>query len=413
MSQKKINVLCSFCLALSACASTSNIVNLMSDIQTDSNVPETELSVQNISDLTDFSVQLFQYSLDDSQNILVSPFSMISALAMSTNGAKNQTQKQMEDTFQMPISELNQILYSYTKQLSSNHDGQLNSANSIWIKDDPKLTVEQDFLETNANYYQADIFKASFDLDTCNEINRWVKEKTKGRIENIIDGISDEAILYLINALSFDATWHQGYQSNQIQTGLFTTENGTTQRADFMYGKENQYLEDSMATGFMKYYQNGEYAFVALLPNEDISLSEYVASLDGNHLYQLLHNPNSIEVETAIPKFKAKHSQNMEEVLQKMGIIDAFDPEKADFSALGTYQDANICISKVLHQTSICVDEKGTMAGAATAIEMVKTMSLLPDQTKSVYLTRPFVYMIIDTKNQLPIFMGTLTDLEN
>ena len=177
-----------------------------------------------------------------------------------------------------------------------------------------------------------------------------------------------------------------------------------------MYSEEYRYLEDENATGFVKYYADRAYAFVALLPNEDVSLEAYTASLTGEHMNQLFTDSQDIMVNAAIPKFQCEFNTEMSDVLRSMGMTDAFNPSLADFSQLGHFDRGNIYISRVLHKTYISVDHKGTKAGAATAVE-VREMGA-PIMSESVHLDRPFIYMLIDCRENLPVFIGALNYLE-
>ena len=96
--------------------------------------------------------------------------------------------------------------------------------------------------------------------------------------------------------------------------------------------------------------------------------------------------------------------------LQRLGMINAFDSEKADFSSMGKYADKNIYISRVIHKTKIEVDEKGTKAGAVTAAEMDTTSAPI-EEPKEIILDRPFIYMIVDTEENLPLFIGSLMNV--
>ena len=190
-------------------------------------------------------------------------------------------------------------------------------------------------------------------------------------------------------------------------------EDGTRQDVDMMHSEEYTYLEDDLATGFIKYYKDRKYAFVAMLPNEGVSVSQYVDSLTGEHLRELLNNPQDLTVFASIPKFETEYDIEMSEVLQKMGMTDAFDWQVADFSRLGTYNvdGMNICINRVLHKTFISVSEQGTRAGAATAVEMVAEGAMEIVEFKEVVLDRPFVYMLIDCETNLPFFIGTMMNV--
>ena len=361
----------------------------------------------------DFGVRLFQNSMAEGKNTLISPLSVLYALAMTANGADGETLAQMEQVLGMDVDNLNSYMLAYLDLLPESKDYKMSLANSIWFKDDPNFAVEQSFLQTNADYYGAGAYKAAFDEGTRNDINNWVKEHTDGMIPEIIDEIPDEAIMYLVNALAFDAKWADEYEEHQIREGRFTMEDGTRQDVDMMHSEEYTYLEDDLATGFIKYYKDRRYAFVAMLPNEGVAVSQYVDSLTGEHLRELLNNPQDLTVFASIPKFETEYDIEMSEVLQEMGMTDAFDWRVADFSRLGTYNvdGMNICINRVLHKTFISVTEQGTRAGAATAVEMVAEGAMEIVEFKEVVLDRPFVYMLIDCETNLPFFIGTMMNV--
>ena len=361
----------------------------------------------------DFGVRLFKTSMEEGKNTLISPLSVLYALAMTANGADGETLVQMEQVLGMDVENLNSYMLAYLDLLPESKDYKMSLANSIWFKDDPDFIVEQSFLQTNADYYGAGAYKAAFDECTRNDINNWVKEHTDGMIPEILDEIPDEAIMYLVNALAFDAKWADEYEEHQIREGRFTMEDGTRQDVDMMHSEEYTYLEDDLATGFIKYYKDRKYAFVAMLPNEGVSVSQYVDSLTGEHLRELLNNPQDLTVFASIPKFETEYDTEMSEVLQEMGMTDAFDWRVADFSRLGTYNvdGMNICINRVLHKTFISVTEQGTRAGAATAVEMVAEGAMEIVEFKEVVLDRPFVYMLIDCETNLPFFIGTMMNV--
>ena len=361
--------------------------------------------------IANFAVKLFQNSASTAENTLVSPLSVLCALAMTANGAKGETLAQMENVFGLSVPELNDYLHSYLASLHTGEKYKVNVADSIWFKDDESLTVNKDFLQTNADYYGASVYKAPFDVGTLKDINAWVSKNTDGMIENILDKIPEEAVMYLVNALAFDAEWENIYKESQVRDGTFTAESGVTRNVKMMYGTEKRYLDDGSATGFLKYYAGRKYAFAALLPNEGVSVADYVVSLTGDGLMRTLNNAQSVEVKTAIPKFESEYTVEMSDILKSLGITNAFDGNLADFTGLGKSADGNIFISRVLHKTYIAVDEKGTKAGAATVVAMVAGAAAPVEEPKTVYLDRPFVYMLIDCETNLPIFIGTTLDI--
>ena len=403
-------LVCAMAVNLTGCTMKVQAKDLMEGITPNNVDALDDLSSQN-ADVIDFAIRLFKASNENGKNTLISPLSVLCALAMTANGAEEETLAQMEEVLGMTTDELNMYLYSYMKNLPQGDKYKLSLANSIWFTEDERFTVNQDFLQTNADYYGADIYKAPFDKQTLKDINNWVKQNTDGMIPEILDQISPEAIMYLVNALAFEAEWSEIYEKHQVKDGEFTKEDGTKQDVKFMYGSEGTYFEDEKATGFMKRYKGGKYAFVAMLPNEGVSVSEYIASLDGESLNALLANPQYGTVHTSIPKFETEYKVEMSEILQDMGMTEAFDMYNADFEGLGTSTGGNIYISRVLHKTFISVGEKGTKAGAATIVEMKDGAAAEPTEPKEVYLDRPFVYMIVDCENNIPFFIGTMMDV--
>ena len=404
-------LVCAMAINLTGCTSQVQAKNLVENMTPKDVEPTTDLSSQNDAG-TDFALRLFQNTNTTTENTLISPLSVLCALSMTANGANAKTLEEMEQVLGMTPEDLNQYLYTYVRNLPQGENHKLSLANSIWFTDDERFTVRENFLQTLTDYYKADIYAAPFDNQTCKDINSWVKEKTDGMIPEILDQIPPNAVMYLINALAFDARWSETYKKYQVREGDFTKEDGTIQKADFMYSTEHSYLEDDRATGFVKYYKGGKYAFVALLPKDGIDLSQYISSLTGDALHDLLNEPAYTTVYTSIPKFESEYSVEMSEILKAMGMTSAFDPATADFTDLGSSTAGNIYINRVLHKTYISVEEEGTKAAAVTAVEPGDGAAIEQEEPKEVYLDRPFVYMLIDCENNIPFFMGTMTDMD-
>ena len=402
--KKIIALLLAVCM-LTACAPKAEEIvgeNLMESIQPN-NVVITEEGAPTAA-VTDFAVRLLQNSSEEGKNTLVSPLSVLYALSMTANGADGNTRAQMESVLGASVGVLNNFLGGYDT------GEELHLANGIWYKDDPNLTVEQSFLQTNADYYKAGIYKAPFDETTRTDINSFVEEHTHGMVKDILDKIPEDVVMYLVNALAFEGKWEEIYKGNQVNNAVFTTEYGTQQDMELMYSEERKYLEDENATGFLKYYAGRKYAFAALLPKEGVTVSDYVQNLTGEHLQKLLGNAEHVTVNAAIPKFETAFDVEMSDILKAMGMPDAFDGSLADFSKMATHTDGNLFISRVLHKTFISVAEQGTKAGAATVVEAASE-SAMEMETKQVTLDRPFVYMILDCKTNIPVFMGTLMNV--
>ena len=158
-------------------------------------------------------------------------------------------------------------------------------------------------------------------------------------------------------------------------------------------------------SGFLKPYANG-YSFAALLPKEGMDINDYVKSLSGERFLDLLNHAKHTMVLTELPKFEGKSSLEFGEILQDMGIKKAFSKE-ADFSRLGKSGKDSLYISKVFQDSYIQIDERGTKAGAATAVELARG-AVMADKIK---LNRPFVYAVVDNQTKLPLFLGTVLSI--
>lgn len=401
-------LVCSLALGLTACA-RDNREDLMLTMKPNEVEPVTDLTWGSEA-VTDFGVRLFQKTYEPEKNTLISPLSVLYALSMTANGAEGETLDQMEAVLGMEVEELNRWLGAYRNILTDTQKGKLALANSIWFRDTDRFTVTEAFLQKNADFYGGDIFKASFDEETCKDINSWVNKNTDGMIQNILNEIPDGAVMYLVNALAFEAQWQEIYKESAIWDGEFTTQRGFRRSVEMMHSEESLYLDDGRATGFLKYYEGGRYAFAALLPNEGITVGEYLENLTGEQLYALLSDPYEAKVQVTLPKFEAEYDVQMSDILGAMGMTDAFDGDKADLSGIGQSQRGNLYINRVLHKTYICVDGKGTKAGAATAVEVNDECAMVEPDFYRVDLDRPFIYLLIDTENRIPFFIGTMMD---
>lgn len=366
--------------------------------------------------VTEFALNLFKQDLimetsggAEGKNILISPASVISALGMTTFGANGATLSEMETMFGVSRGYLNHYNHQFLNSISD----EMKIANSIWFTNDNSLTVKDEFLQFNEEFYGADVYETAFNAATVDSINNWVEQNTDGMIKDILDKVPADAVMYLINALVFEAEWAEKYESTQIwENREFTTSQGQKQKADMMCSDEGYYLEDDHAKGFVKYYKDQKYAFVGLLPEQGMSVLNYAKTLSGEKLQQMLANPIQTNVNVMIPQFSYEYDVEMQELLKEMGMTTAFDGGKADFTNMATSTEGNIYMNRVIHKTFIEVSPVGTKAGAATVVEMNCENAAEPLEQKEVYLDRPFLYMIIDCESNQPIFIGAVNSLE-
>lgn len=355
----------------------------------------------------EFAVNMFK-SCYGGENTIVSPYSAMEVLSMTANGAKGSTRSQMESALGgLSIDSLNRYLYTFRNTFPTGDRVNVRVANSIWERTG-SIDIAPDFLQNVVDYYGAEVAEAPFDETTVRDINSWISGKTDGQIDKMIDEIDSETMMYLINTVLLDAKWEERYFENSAYSGDFTAADGTVQTAQYLGGAESVYLEDSEATGFIKYYEGRKLGFAAILPNEDISIDEYVSGLTGEKLTALLQGRKNESVETKLPKFEYDSRYELAETLEAMGMTDAFSSVLADFGGIGECKYGNLYISNVIQKAHIDLNEEGTTAAAATIVIMA-CGAVIPEH--EVSLDRPFVYAIIDMETNVPLFMGAVTNI--
>ncbi len=364
------------------------------------------------SGMLDFAVRLMQNTLDeDKKSSLISPLSVIVALGMTANGARNETREEFEKLFGFSVDEANAYLYTLAHSLYNGDGAKVELANSIWFGKDGRIAVHDDFLQVNKNYYDAQAYEEDFfSQKTVDKINKWVSKHTDKMIDQIIDSIDPDTVMLLINALVFDALWSKPYENFQCQKGTFNAYDKSKSDATFMKSEETL-IRTKNAIGFRKYYKNG-YEFVAMLPDGDVF--DYVNSLSGKELGKILSgkkNDYNYRAKAYLPKFEYDYDVSLYKALESMGLKKAFSSSEADLSGIGSSPWGNLYIGDVLHKTHIEMTQAGTRAAAVTAVEIL-TESAEPKKPVEVKLDRPFVYYIVDCNTNLPIFMGVVTEIK-
>lgn len=359
--------------------------------------------------INDFAFDLFK-TLKNEDNACVSPLSIYLAFAILSNGADGDTLEQIAETMNLEPEEIKEYcsyLYKLYQDDESNADV-VKIANSVWFKE--VFAPKQSFVDDAFNYFDADIIKANFDAVTVRQTNAWVKEKTNGMIDKIVDKYSSNTILQIIDALTFIDDW-----SSKLGDGTreFTNADGTKKTVDGGWKTLNSYYETEKAEGFSYAFENQRFSFIGILPK--CNVEEYLDILDGVEFQTLLSNRNDDydKVKTFVPYFELDYDVDLIPSLKSSGIIDAFDPIKANFSNGWDTSKQNVFVSVVKHKTHFELSQTGVRAAAATTI-MADCTSVAPDREpkiKFITLDRPFVYMIIDNVYNVPIFIGTVKTL--
>lgn len=352
----------------------------------------------------------------EGDSLLVSPLSVMLALSMTANGAEGETLKQFEKVLggKMDIDSLNAQLFNYTSTLTSTEKAKFNLANAVWLTSAPTFSVNRHFISRIENTFDADIVAADMtNPATVDEINSWVKKETFDMIDKIVNrgALNEDSVMVLLNAIAFDAIWETEISDKGCFEDYFYGTDGK-KAVTFMRTPGDRYLEGDNEIGFIKNYADGNYAFLALLPDEGIEIGDYVKSLTGEEFLEIYDDSykNLCEVNAVMPQFTFDCDINMNDILKEMGIKEAFNPFEADLSGIGVSENGDLYIGQVLHKTHIELDNKGTKAAAVTGVFVYATCSA-PSNVKYVTLDRPFVYAIIDTQTGLPIFLGVCENI--
>ena len=366
-------------------------------------VPVSEAAVTQ----TDFALDLLKeaYLSNPQQNVLLSPYSAMQALAMAANGAGGNTRTEMEQTLGgIPLDSLNASLRDLRDKLTSDRSCTFRSANAIWVNSpDGSNHLNPDFDKIVSQGYDAKLSFGQLDEAARREINQWCSENTDQMIPEIVTGeIPDTTALMLLNAACFEGKWKQAFRS-VYNDGTFIRYDGKEQTVPMMTASEKYYLAGENMKGFVKYY-TGDFAFAAILPDED--MEHYLPTLKPEDLRKILMHVKeaSTPFDVVLPKFSLECRTDMVPLLKNMGMTSAFDGDTADFSR--TLEDpAPLWIGEAYQSVYIEVDQEGTKAAAGT---VVSEESGAPEQ---ISFDRPFLYMIVETKNMTPLFTGVFNEV--
>ena len=355
-----------------------------------------------------FGFELFREinSLSDEENIMISPLSVSYALGMTYNGAAGTTLEAFDEVLHfegLTTEEVNESYKDLMDQLVHLDDQvEFSIANSIWYRLGFQVLAE--FIQTNQDYFNAAVKEIDFsDPETVNVINQWIENNTNGKIKDMLDFIPAEAVMYLINAIYFNAQWKYEFIKEETYEGDFNLADGTIHQADFMrVSGDFAYSSNEDFSAVELPYGDSTFSMVVLLPSGENELSDLVAQLDVAHWDSWFDNTSLNGVQVDLPKFKYGFKSLLNDPLINLGLGVAFSGG-ADFTRINPAGD--LFISRVIHQTFIDVKEEGTEAAAATIVEVSFTSSEVPVPIL-FKANKPFLYIIKENSTGAIIFIG-------
>ena len=363
---------------------------------------------------TKFGFNLFNEILktEHDKNILISPFSISVALAMTLNGAAEATEQAMTDTLQLQGNDSETINTNYALLLqaliTSDPKVVLGIANSLWA--DQHFTFNQDFLQRNTDYFGAEVSTLDFkDPSSVDTINQWVDTNTNGKIKKVLDQIDENEILFLINAIYFKGAWQTEFDPANTRDNTFHLTDGSQKQVPMM-ARDGQYpfYYASDFTAISLPYGNGRVSMYIFLPSQNSSLDQFLENLNAENWQNWIAQFSEQKIWLQIPKYKFEYKTNLNNVLNALGMGIAFDESLANLNRMlsdDVILTRNLFISRVDHETYIEVNEEGTESAAVTNVGIAVTSA--PPQ---FIVNRPFFFAIHDNETKTVLFMGTVVD---
>jgi serpin B len=331
---------------------------------------------------------------------------------MTYNGANGTTKSAMAQALEldeMTLEEANQANLVLLSNLAyADETVRLAIANSLWARQG--MNFDEDFLERNRHFYGARVsaldFNAPSSVDT---INGWVSANTQGKIPTIIDEISGDAILFLINAIYFKGEWTDKFDAQATSPADFSLFSGARKSIPMMrrHGRFS-HLENDRFEAVSLPYGNGRFSMFVFLPKANSSLSELNETLTATNWSNWVAQFDTMAGTVGLPRFETTYEELLNEALIQLGMGVAFDQARADFSGmLPVSPAANAFISKVKHKTFLRVDEEGSEAAAVTSVEIRLTSAPI---SFNMIVDRPFFFAICDNKSKSLLFLGSIID---
>ena len=362
---------------------------------------------QNVNGNNGFSLRLFnQVASASDKSFVLSPISLTYTLAMLNNGAAGETQREITkglgfgETTPTAVNALCNKLITEAPKLDKST--RIDIANAVVVNEKYKLLPG--FTSTVTKDYGALAVNKDFTSPaTLTYINDWCKTKTQGMIPQIIDKVNPKALTYLLNAIYFKGRWLEKFNKNNTRETTFTTEKNVKTKVQMMHQKAGfRYNENAICQTLILPYGNGSYQMVVLLPREGKKITDVLNSLNAEKWTDNIKKCHNTKVNLSLPRFTTTYNQQLNSIVQALGMSLIFNTTKADFSRLSTTPSY---VSRILQNAKIEVDEQGTKAAAATVVENGLT-AIGPESEVVFKADHPFIYAITEHSTGTIYFMG-------
>jgi serpin B len=384
--------------------------------------PEKEQLAKKVDERLTAATSKFAFKLYDqvlkprtSKNVFISPASVLLALAMTYNGAEGQTRQAMAHALElegMSLEEVNRAAVELKSALdAADPKVQLKIANSLWVRNG--FPLKPDFIQRNKDFYKAEVASLDFDSPAAPAtINSWVSKNTEGKIERIVERIDSNTILFLINAIYFKGQWRFSFDKEKTRDDVFRLAGASqkklpmmSQSGGFLYQKGKDFQAVALP------YGSGRINMYVFLPDERTTLAQFERNLTAENWQNWMNSFRLKPGELKLPRFKVEYEAELNEMLKALGMAEAFDPERANFSGMAEpISGKGLFISQVKHKALAEVNEEGTIAAAVTSVAVNVTSAAPPQEPFSMKVDRPFFFAIRDNGTGLVLFMGSVAD---
>lgn len=368
--------------------------------------------------INEFGLDLLQATAADPQaNTVISPVSVHAALSMTVNGATGETAAQILHTLHagnLGPSDLSKQWAALQTDLASRSPVQtLSIANALW--GNPHLQFNKSFIERNRSDFSAEIRTLNFSRkEAVSIINGWIAENTRQMIPKMLDQLADNTALLLTNAVYFKGDWDTPFKHETTTRAPFTLPGNTRKEVDTMHATWwLPFVRTNELSATRLRYKGNDSAFYILLPEPGTTPATALASLRGKgfaSLRQTLGTVQTVRVILALPKLDTNVGTDLSAPLARLGMRDAFSPEKAAFDAMVERAVLPLYLGSVLHKARLRVDENGSEAAAATVAALRAGSATPRDEPQYLICDRPFAFIIADENSGAMLFAGVVND---
>jgi serine protease inhibitor len=382
--------------------------------ESDPVVPATAISLPStlksrVSQDNEFAFDLLKNTIKNNaneDNVFISPLSISSALAMTRNGAVGDTKTEMNTALKLSglsDSEINEYYkIMQNSLLTVDPSAKLSLANAIWYR--TGFSVKSDFLQTSTDYFNSEVRELDFGQPSALEtINNWCAQKTNNLIKDALDKISDDATMYLINAIYFKGVWKKQFDKKATEEKDFYAETGAISKVNMMNLADTvPYFENDLLQAIDLPYGNGAFSMTLILPQSGKTTAAILSNLNLDQWNLILRGFSNKKVYVSLPRITTKNKFELKPVMEDLGMKLPFT-DAADFTNIA---DESLQISSITHRTYLDVNEEGTEAAAITIVEMVTTA--ITDKSVAFNANKPFILAIREKSTGAILFVGKI-----